>query len=69
MLSEHGDLSIHTILRRYNQTWKHGLTMKQLAGILSSDGRFEQTGSEKIHGITGSQYRSTIWGSVPVVET
>ena len=64
MLSEHGDLNIHIILSKYNSTWNSGITMSELAAVLSGDSRFEKIGEEKIRNISGKLYSSTIWGAV-----
>lgn len=63
MLAEHGELNIQRILEKYNRTWSRGITMSELAAILSGDSRFEKTGEEKIRSIAGKLYTSTVWGA------
>lgn len=67
MLQEHGSMNIQVIHAKYNSTWRTGLSMSELAAILSGDKRFIKTGEEKIRSIAGKLYTSTIWG-VSVVE-
>lgn len=64
MLNQHGDMSIHHILQKYNRTWRTGITMSELAAILSQDPIFLQTGLEQTMSITGKKYPSTVWGVI-----
>lgn len=63
ILGEHGEMNIQLILSKYNLTWKQGITMSELAAILSGDSRFEKIGEEKVRSLTGRNYTSTIWGA------
>lgn len=64
MLNEHGIMNIQQIHQRYNLTWSSGISMSELAAILSGDPHFEKVGTEQIRSITGKKYPSTIWGVV-----
>jgi len=66
MLNEHGEMNIQSILQKYNKTWRQGITMSELAALLSGDFRFEKVGEEKIRSISGRLYPSTIWGVINV---
>ena len=49
---------------KYNRTWRTGITMSELAAILSQDPIFLQTGLEQTMSITGKKYPSTVWGVI-----